>query len=260
MVSQEIVKGFRFAAVVAIFLGLSAPTTVADELPVQPFDAVYSLTKGMLAIGETRHTLAREGERITFRSVSRPKGIAAWFVKDVIEESSELFVEQNRFYPLRYSRKQSGGKRKKNTQIALDWDQLMARAVHNGQAFEYLFPTDVQDKLMFQLQIMADLPEGKTEWHIPVVKRHKVTHYHVKATAGKLIKTPYGEFNTVKVSRILPPGVKEEKIVMWCAKRLGYLPVQIDFEDRKGITFHGYLKKLTGIHAQPVEQTQDRFE
>ena len=254
MVPQKLIKVIGFAA--TLIFGFSGSAIAAEQLPVLPFEAVYSLTKGMLAVGETRHTLSHQNDQITFRSVSRPKGIASWFVKDVIEESSELFVEQNRFYPLHYSRRQFGGKRKKNTQIQLDWNQLVAQTVHNGQSFEYPFPSNAQDKLMFQLQIMADLSEGKTEWEIPVVKRHKITHYHVKATAGKVIKTPYGEFDTIKVSRILPPGVKEEKIIMWCSKQLGYLPVQIDFEDRKGITFHGYLKKLSGPIRQNLQQNQ----
>lgn len=249
MVPQKIGLAIRFWAVAAVFFGLYAPAAVADDLPIQPYEAVYSLTKGPMKVGEARYALVREGEHITFRSISRPKGIASWFVKDVIVESSELFVEQGDFYPLSYSYQRSGGKRKKKVQIELDWDQLIARTVYNGHSFEYAFPNNAQDKLMFQLQIMTGLARGETEWQIPVVKRQKITDYHVKAVAGKAIETPYGKFDTIKVFRILPPGVKEEKIVLWCAQQLGYLPVQIDFEDRKGTTFHGYLKQFKELDS-----------
>ena len=106
-----------------------------------------------------------------------------------------------------------------------DWKTHQVTMQYKGERkTEPMFP-DTQDRLSFLLAL--SLLPGKaqsTSYHV-VDGRGRSQHKY-QVLGRERLKTPAGEFDTVKVTR-LSEGERKESAELWLAAELGYLPVRL---------------------------------
>ena len=104
---------------------------------------------------------------------------------------------------------------------------------------------DAQDKLSYQLAIMYDLQNGKTEFEYSIADKRKFKNYYFKVVGNEDIATPLGSLQTVKIERVMEKG--EKSTVLWCAPSLGFLPVRIEQNEKGGDEFSLMIKSVEGL-------------
>jgi hypothetical protein len=112
-----------------------------------------------------------------------------------------------------------------------DWKTLQVTMQYQGERkTEPMFP-DTQDRLSF-LAALSLLPGNAEAVSYHVVDGKGVSHHKYRVLGPERIKTPAGEFNTVKVQRLSDND--KESAHLWLAAELGYLPVRLLVVERDG--------------------------
>ncbi len=221
---------------------LSISSGFAAPLP-QQFSAVYTVKKSGMTIGETKRTLNHNGTQYQFESITRPKGIAKLFTSGQVVERSLWNFHQNQPRPEQYTFFNSGGKKKRNVQIDFDWTKKQVVNTVNGQPWSMPLEYDTQDKLLYQLRIMQDLPTDQPMLHYPIADGGKLKYYDIEVVGKERIRTKLGVFDTVRLRHVKG----SRKTTMWCAQQLGYLPVRIEQQKGNNSPVTATLKSVTGI-------------
>lgn len=211
------------------------------------FSAVYKVKKGAFTIGETKRTLSRQGDnRYLFESITRPAGFGHLLTDgQVIERSEWRFRPQDHLIqPLIYTYFNSGGEKKRDARLAFDWQKHTVTNTINGEPWKMPLVDGTQDKLVYQLRVMADLGNGGTQLNYPVADGGKLKTYQLQIVGKETIRTELGLFDTLRIQRTHGKRVT----TLWCAKKLSYLPVRI--EQRKGndSPVKAILTSVTGLH------------
>jgi hypothetical protein len=224
-------------------------TGSAYALPPQ-FTASYTLSSGNLELGETRRTLRAEGNgSLLFESTTVPKGFLSLVLHQQLLERSRLQHQAGRFRSLEYLYLRSGGDNAKRTHISFDWTRHTAQVVSNDRPRELVIPEGTLDPLGFQIALMQDLEQGKTEFTYPIADRRKIKTYDIRVIGEEQVNTPAGAFRTFKLKQLNQSG--ERDLSVWCAPALDYLPVQIEYREKDGRLYRSTLKSVQGIEAGP---------
>jgi Protein of unknown function (DUF3108) len=233
----------------SLLLMMLSFSTYASAFP-ETFSATYTLKKGSVTIGETRRILSHENDHYVFESITRPSGIATLFTNGQVVERSQWQFFQNRPRPLQYTFFNSGRKKTRRVHLDFDWGQHRVTNTVNGEPWSMGLEEGTSDKLLYQLQIMQDLPSTATTLRYPVADGGTLKHYEIKIIGTERIRTPLGVFTTTRLQHT--KGTR--KTTMWCAHELQYLPVRI--EQRKGndSPVTAVLTKLKGFDW-PAEAT-----
>jgi hypothetical protein len=231
-----------------ISLGHAAP------LP-QQFTAVYAVKKSGLTIGETKRVLSRlpgqAGEQgveqinaqFQFESITRPRGIARLFTDGQVVERSLWNFHQNQPRPEKYTFFNSGGKKKRNVQLDFDWQKNRVINTINGEPWSMALEYGTQDKLLYQLRIMQDLPTTGTSLRYPVADGGKLKYYEIDIVGKERIRTELGVFDAFRLRHTKG----SRKTTMWCAEQLGYLPVRIEQQKNDNSPVIATLTSVSGI-------------
>lgn len=195
------------------------------------FSAVYEVKKGSFTIGETKRTLSLQGDNhYLFESITRPAGFGRLLTSgQVIERSEWRFRPQDHLIqPLTYTYFNSGSEKNRDAHLTFDWQTHTVTNTINGQPWKMPLVDGTQDKLVYQLRVMADLLNGNRQLNYPVADGGKLKTYQLQIVGKETIRTDLGLFETLRIRRVHGKRVT----TLWCAKQLSYLPVRI--EQRKG--------------------------
>lgn len=106
-----------------------------------------------------------------------------------------------------------------------DWKTHQVTMQYKGERkTEPMFP-DTQDRLSF-LVALSLLPGKAQSTSYHVVDGRGLSHHKYQVLGRERLKTPAGEFETVKVAR-LSEGERKETAELWLATEIGYLPVRL---------------------------------
>jgi hypothetical protein len=215
------------------------------------FTAHYALSTGGMELGETRRTLRPEGpDRLVFESVTSPKGFLALVVDQQLHQRSRYEYRQGRIRPLEYLRERTGGKKQDVTRIVFNWASHRVQATEDGKQREFAIPDGTLDQLSFELALIHDLQQGKTHFTYPIADRKEVKTYDIRIVGREQVDTPMGRFGAVRLKQLNPSG--ERDLTVWCAPRLNYLPVQIEYREKDGRLYSAKLRALEGWDGQRV--------
>lgn len=238
-----------FAALLPMGIGFATP------LP-QQFTAVYTVTKSGMTIGETKRTLGRiddkDGTQYQFESITRPKGIARLFTSGQVVERSVWRFFNKLPRPEQYTFFNSGRKKTHRVQIDFDWQKKQVINTINDQPWAMPLEDGTQDKLLYQLRIMQDLPTSKTALRYPVADGGKLKYFDIKILGKKRIRTKLGVFDTIRLRRIKG----KRKTTIWCAQQLGYLPVRIEQQKNDDSPVVATLTSVSGITPRDLAVAQ----
>lgn len=214
----------------------------AAPLPEQ-FTATYDLTKAGMTIGETQRVLSRENGQYLFESITRPVGVATLFTEGQVVERSHWQFFQGQPRPLQYTFFNSGSKKKRNVRLDFDWENNQVTNTVNNDPWTMPLEHGATDKLLYQLNIMQDLPTTATSLRYPVADGGKLKYYNIDIVGTEKVKTSLGSFNTVRLRHIKG----KRQTTMWCAEELHYLPVRIEQRKNDDSPVVATLTSVSGI-------------
>lgn len=215
----------------------------ADNQPIQ-FTAHYDVSKGIIPIGTSVRSLKRNGNgHYVFESLTKPEGIAKWFISGKVMERSTWIYDNNQYIPQEYEYNNSGKDKRRNVKLVFNWEKQRVTNIINGDPWTMPLETGTLDKLLYQLVVMYDLSNNKNPLQYQVADGGKLKHYEIKIIGKEKLQTELGTFDTVKISR----AGKKRNIIFWCAEVLNYIPIRIQQQKGDDSKFTADLVKLEGI-------------
>ena len=235
----------HFKTGLLILLLVMTSNGASAELP-QQFTAVYAIKKAGMTIGESKRVLSRNKDQYQFESITRPKGLALLITNGQVVERSLWNFYQNRPRPEQYTFFNSGSEKNRNVQIDFDWTKNQVINTVNGKPWSMPLEQGTQDKLLYQLRIMQDLPTTQSRLRYPIADGGKLKYYDIEVVGKERIRTELGTFDTVRLRNIKG----KRKTTMWCAEQLGYLPARIEQQKNDDSPVVATLTAVSGINIQ----------
>lgn len=205
------------------------------------FTAQYAVYKNGTYLGIATRTLKRIApDELRLETKTVPGGIVAIFISDVVTETSQLKINNQRLVPVLYTYDQSGGKKNQHYQLKFDWSNNKLLSTYDGK--QHTFTEDVQEIQSFQLQLMRDLQSGKKKVNYPIASRREIERYDLTIVGKEKVATETKSYTALKVESSLTP--KGDRYILWCAEGLNFLPVKIKRVEDDGDEIELLLKTL----------------
>ena len=214
------------AALFGLVQAVIVPTRAADELPVAPFVAQYTVYGKGVPLGEAMLKLSDVGDgRYRMWSDVRPSGLAALLVSDQISEQAEGEFYDGAPHPLRYEQQRQKNKETMVTRLEFDWRSNTLRASSNGDSATLQLSPRVVDPLSLHLLVMGDLQRGRAADAYTLVDDTELRTYQVSYDGEETLDTPLGSLRAVRISRHRSGSSRITRL--WFAPKFDYLPVRI---------------------------------
>ena len=190
---------------------------------LQPYTASYQFNLNQQLTGTaTRSLIKLENNHYRYR-FSASAAIAN------ANEESEFSFNNQQIQSLSYQNTKQVLFKTKTDKASFDWPNQTLIGQRKGESTNYpLTDKTTLDPLNLEVQIRQDLlssanPQLKAEYVLGDAKGVHPLKFTIDGT--EKIKTPYGELDTLKVSRVHQD--KERSTQFWLAKSLDYLPVKV---------------------------------
>jgi len=220
-------KGWIAAGIVCV--GLSVPAFAGQTgFVVPPYQAGYSVARNSLGIGNARFSLTGNADgSYTYQSVTKPAGLVAIFVSDVVTESSHFDLKDGRPRSLLYSYTQTG--HEKSETIQFDWDKGTAYTEEDGRPKTNHIDADTADVFLTQLLVSVDAAGKRSGGGYVVLDHREKRSYTLQSLPDAKLKTPAGEYDVVVME--LKDADRGRTMDFSLAPSLHYLPVQVQLKD-----------------------------
>jgi Protein of unknown function (DUF3108) len=210
------------------------------------FEVNYTLYSNDTKIGLMERRFFQEDDgNYAFRSESKTTGFISFFRKDHIVEVSNWGFIDSSFKPLLYKYQHTGGKKDRDVEISFNWDTGKIKNRVNDSTWNMQTEPGILDKLLYQLTIMSDLSAGIVPESYTIADGGKIKQYKFTRIAEEILKTPLGEFKTIKILRQKLNSKRDT--FLWCAYDLGFLPVKVINTEKKGRLTTAIIKSLKGL-------------
>ncbi len=234
--------------ITSILFAVLAQGALAQTAP--DFSVSYLVEFNGMQAGELNRTLVTNsnGDRV-FTSTTKPTGIVALFKADIIIETSIWRYHNNVIQPQSYLYKRTGGRKEKYISADFDWQTMQAVTSNNKQRGQVNIEPHTLDKLVYQLAIMTDLATNKTTLNYLILDGDKLKEYIISIVGEETITTSLGDVSTIKLMRERADA-KKRQTTLWCAPKLGFLPVKLEHTEKDGSVFTALLNQLDGIPTE----------
>ncbi len=224
----------------------AAGSNTQERFPPTPFEAEYALyRKGAKIAKVNRRLIKLDKAHYEYHSETKTTGLVSLFRKDHIIEKSLSRFDGGMLRPQHYSYAYSNGKKRRDVEVEFDWDAKKIKNIINGDVWQMPVAPAVMDKLLYQLAIMHDLRNGRTPASYQIADGGKIKIYNFETLGEERVKTPLGDYNTIKMIRHRPNH--HRKSTFWCAIELEYLPIKVEHMEKDGSTTKAVIKSLQGI-------------
>lgn len=229
-----------------LYLLLCTQICVAENEVPGFFEVNYTLYSNDMEVGlMERRFFQKEDGKYAFRSESKTTGFIALLKKvHILEVSNWDFIESS-FTPLHYTYNRTKGKKKRDVEINFNWDKQKIVNRVNDSTWHMQTQAGVLDKLLYQLTIMSDLKSGVIPESYFIADGGKIKEYKFEHITDEVIKTPLGEFNTIKLARHKLNSKQET--YLWCAYDLDFLPVKVINTEKDDRLSTAIIKSIKGL-------------
>lgn len=200
--------------------------SVQASLLESGFDAKFNVYVSGIYAGVSSRHLLRHDNLIEYHSRTVAEGLASLFVSDIVTEVSQARYEEQDIVSLFYRYQQTGGKDEVDESVSFDWDKKQLHISSNNKT--YPIQPHTYDVLSFQLALMKILSSMSKKFVFHVADHHDLHTYDATVSGKETINTEYGELKTVRVDSINSDN--GNRFTFWCAPKLDYLPVRVEFE------------------------------
>lgn len=215
-----------------------------ESAPFPNFSAEYVLKRNGLPLGNATRSLRSLGNgRYVFESVTYATGMIAWLVKDRIEERSTWTFSNGLLRPLEYKYDRYGGKKTRRVKLNFDWEHRVVTNNIDGDPWRMDIPPEAQDKLLYQLAIMQDLKNGRSDLQYNIADGGRLKNYKFDILGEETVMTPLGRLKTIKLERL----DDKRDTTVWCAPSLNYLPVRLEQQESDGSRLSMDIQSVKGL-------------
>lgn len=161
-----------------------------------------------------------------------------------IEEYSRFEQQGNHLIPQHYDYQKSGLGKDRHTALSFEDSAKRVVNIYNKSRNIENAPTNIQDKISYQLQLAIDVASGKTPLKYHVADGKKIRVYEFEITGEEIINTPMGPVETIKVQRVRGQGA-ERTTNIWFAPQWNYTLVKLIQKEENGKSYQITLKNLS---------------
>ena len=220
------------------FLLLSLATLGAHAEPPPGLEVAYELKRNDSAIADVVERL--EYSAGNYRLTETWKGRGLYALLGSARRVSQGTLTDHELRPREFFDERSG---RDTARAWFDWKAMTLTMQYKGERkTEPLFP-DGQDRLSFLLAL--SLLPGKAQtasYHIADGKG--ISHHSYRVVGAERVKTPAGEFDTVRVQRVQGPNDKDTAD-LWLAADLGYIPVRLLDVEKDGSRYEQVATRVS---------------
>lgn len=228
---QGTLKAFSAILIGIVGLALAMGTASAKEpqFQLKPFDAVYTLKKGGISLGNAYFSLKDLGDGYwEYASYIEPSGFAKLISNDRVRESSLIEVVGNTIRPAAYSYEQTGSETER-TSITFNWFKRVASITHNGTNFNRTLTGDEHDHYSLVLTLMEMASSNTPSKKMTVI--NKDTKQYTYTNKGwEKVKTTLKRFNAIK---LVQSSDSSRSLHYWLSPQVNFVPVKIE-QHKKG--------------------------
>ena len=221
--------GPRPARLIAVLLALlPAAAAHADSTVLAPYKADYSLALHGISVGESRFTLAPDGEgKYLYTADAHTTGLGALLKSGFkTAQKSRFALADGRLQPLSYDYGQQDGDDKKSESIVFDWGKQSARCDEDGHPKTSPLSAGTYDVFLIQLALAMDMESGTLAQKYTLLDHGEIADYTSSRLPDQKMYADKTEMDTVALQ--LHSDAKGRTISVWLAPALHYLPVKIE--------------------------------
>lgn len=201
------------------------PLTAVAATPLVPFEAQYSV-RISAARGEMTMHLSAGDNVLTGRSTIKPRGIAKLLAGGEVDETTSFTVEQGRAVPLDYTMTDTLGRNDKWTKMTFDRQAQRASGSDEDGPFEHEVDDDTYDRASVQYALMLDLLNGRRATTYTMLDGDRRKPLQISYADDQVVEVPLGKYPVTVVQHQAEGSSR--RTVLYCAPKLGYLPVRIE--------------------------------
>ncbi len=192
---------------------------IAAAEPPPHIELTFALTRNGSTIAEVTERLDYSAGNYQLTETWKGKGLYA--LLGSARRQSVGTIKGGVLRPREFFDERSG---RDTARAWFDWNaQTLTKQYQGDKATEPL-PPNAQDRLSFLLALSL-LPGSKTDTASYSIADGKGLSRHTYKLIGReRVKTPVGEFDTIKVAR---QGDEHETVEVWLAAQYGYIPVRV---------------------------------
>ena len=217
------------------WLVLSAALAAHAEPPPQ-LEIVFTLSRNGSPMAEVVERL--EYAQGNYKLTETWKGRGVYALLGTARRVSQGSLGDGALRPREFFDERSG---RDTARAWFDWKAQTLTMQYQGNKASEPLPPNAQDRLSFLFAL--SLVPGKAESVSYSVADGKGLSRHIyKVVARERIRTPVGEFNTVKVAR---QGDGRESAELWLAAERGYVPVRLLVVEKDGTRYEQLVTRIS---------------
>jgi hypothetical protein len=200
------------------FFLLISCCAIAQAAPPSRLEIAYEMTRNGLALADIVHRFEHGAGTYQVTETWRGRGLFA--LRGHIRRSSRGAVTEQGLQPLEYSDERSG---RDTERASFDWTAKTVTVQYQGDPKVLPFPLHPHDRLAFFYEFAFNPPRGVAV-ALDVIDGRGISDQLYSIEGGERLKTPAGEFDTVKLVR---RKENNERAELWLAKDRDFLPVRL---------------------------------
>jgi len=219
----------RAVGTIALLLVLlPAALAQADSTVLAPYKADYSLALHGISVGESRFSLAPDGEgKYLYTADAHTTGLGALLKSGFkTSQKSRFTLADGRLQALSYDYAEQDGDEKSSEDIVFDWDKRSAMCDEGGRQKANLLTPETYDVFLIQLAVAMDMEKGALAKKYTLLDHGETAEYTSSQLPDQKMYVDKTELDTVALR--LHSDRKGRTISVWLAPALHYLPVKIE--------------------------------
>jgi len=218
------------------WLLISAAAGAAQAAPPARVEIVSQIVRNGYAVAEVVYRMQHNGRLYELTETWKGKGIFA--LRGSAKRTSRGLVTEEGLKPLEFTDERTG---RWTARAQFDWSAKTVTMQYRGDPRSEPLPAHAQDRLSFMFGFAFAPPRPGSKFTFDLLDGRGQSQ-HVYAVDGRAqLKTPAGEFNAVKLVR---PDT-DERVEIWLAPELSYLPVRLLAVERDGTRYDQVATKIS---------------
>ena len=204
--------------------------------PPPRLEVTYLLTRNGSAMAEVVERLEYSNGNYQLTETWKGKGIYA--LLGSARRVSQGTISHNVLRPREFFDERSG---RDTARAWFDWKTQTLTMQYKGNRGTEPLPANAQDRLSF-LFALSLLPGNGDSVSYSIADGKGLSRHTYKVVGRERLRTPAGEFDTVKVAR---QGDDRETAELWLASERSYIPVRLLIQEKDGNRYDQFATALS---------------
>jgi Protein of unknown function (DUF3108) len=217
---------------------LSLVALGARAEPPASLEVVYELQRNGSAIADVTEQLRYADG--SYRLTETWKGRGLYALLGAARRVSEGTIVDHVLRPREFFDERTG---RDTARAWFDWKANTLTMQYKGERKSEPLQPDGQDRLSFLLALSL-LPGNSPTASYHIADGKGISHHRYRLGGRERIRTPAGEFDTVRVERVREPNEKDSA-ELWLAVELGYIAVRLLDIEKDGARYEQLATRVT---------------